>query len=161
VRFAALNELLPVSGADGRFMQTRALGQLLTPQSPVSVRGQGCEPLRPNGFYAPETIIWHGREHECALTKQEAQFFARAHANDETELQQLMYKGKGAVWNQRYSNVKPKRDAIAKLVSRINNKLADAVPRVPILFSLRRGYDCVGREDLTAAPGGASPETPR
>jgi hypothetical protein len=159
--FAALSELLPAAGVDGRFVLTQALGQLLARRRPASARRTEGDPPRPDGYYLPGTIVWHGRRYECELSKKEAQFFAVAHANDETDAQQLMYKGKGAVWNQRYSNVKPKRDLIAKLISRVNEKFAEATPRVPIVFALRRGYDCIDREDLAPDPQDAPPGFPR
>jgi hypothetical protein len=76
---------------------------------------------------------------------------------DETDAQQLMYRGKGAVWNQRYTNAKTRRDLISQMISRINKKFSFASPPVPIAFSLRRGYDCVNREDLTPPADGTSP----
>jgi hypothetical protein len=120
----------------------RLLAQLPRPR-PVSAP-------RVNGVYPPSTIVWHGTEHVCKLTKKEMAFLGVGLTREEVDIHEVMRKPGGCVWQERYLNTKGKRDKISQFLSRLNTKLLDAKPRLGMSFSLRRDSDCISRNDPTS-----------
>lgn len=104
--------------------------------------------VKQDGFRAPRTIVWKGREHTCDLTSKEQDFLAIAVGDEYIEVHRLMHAGERPLWKGTFRNVKSQRDKISKFLSRFNRKLATAKPAVPLSFSLKRGSQAVQRREL-------------
>lgn len=102
---------------------------------------------RPDGFYAPCTIVWRGIEHRCEVTKNEMAFLELGLRQSEIDVNLLMHAKSGLLWNTRYINSKKNRDTISKFLSRLGSRLSSANPALGISFSLLRGRDYILRTD--------------
>lgn len=139
-----------------------ARGIVLIPLPPLADRGSlvidwdsqviGTVEDRPDGVYPPRTIVVRGREYKCDLNKREMAFLGMALRDEEVELGRLIHRGLDAVWKQSFANTRTTRNKVTQFLSRLNRKLAAAVPAFPFFFSLPRGRASVTRT--------GSPDTP-
>jgi hypothetical protein len=139
----ALAEII-LTTADGALYSRLSATDLLRL---MNVEGQ--PERRPDGFIVPDLVIWRGVEHECKLSKGEGLFFNRTVGQELTPIEALMHRSKGALWRQKYQGTSGQRDRIAQTVSRLNVKLLNAKPPVPIAYSVVRGEASIHREATT------------
>jgi hypothetical protein len=100
---------------------------------------QDARPRRPDGLYPPDTIVWLGAEHVCNLTVREQEFLKLGLSNPAVDVHTLMRWKKGVLWNTlNYVHTKPVRGRISKFLSRLNEALQSARPKLELSFSLRR-----------------------
>ena len=103
---------------------------------------------RPDGVYGPRAIVFDGQQHDCDLTGQHQRFLALALSQREIPIEHLMFKGKNAVWNDRYIRRDDKRNKVSRLLTALNKRLLDAEPPCRIQFHLEKHSDLVTREEL-------------
>lgn len=99
------------------------------------------------GVLSPRLLRFNGRDHACDLTAQEIAFLNVALLQDLTPLDALMNGKHGAVWQELYSE--SKRPTIRSMLKRVNAKLSNASPPVPIGFGLLRGQNFIERRTGT------------
>lgn len=115
--------------------------------SPVPSTRNEPRSQRPDGFYPPRTVVWHGQPHECDLTKGQMAFLQLGLHNIEIDVCMLMHQKTGTVWKERYMHSQSQRDKISQYLSRLNKQFLAARPPLDIEFSLRRGADFVSRTE--------------
>lgn len=96
-----------------------------------------------DGVVSPQLLRLNGRDHACDLTAQEIAFLNIALLHDITPLDVLMNGASGAVWKEQYQV--SKRPAIRSMLKRVNAKLSNATPPVPVAFGMIRGQKFIER----------------
>lgn len=100
---------------------------------------------RPNGVYAGRVICVEGSEYKGDLTKREMLFLDIAVRSEEVPIENVWFRGSGALWRSKFVNEKPNRDKVHKFISNLNKKLIRTNPPFPFLFSVARGRPVIVR----------------
>ncbi len=81
-----------------------------------------------DGVYQPGTVVWQGKKFACELTKGQLRFLERGLKAKDIPVTTVMNRKDGLVWKQMYKNDKGTRDKISQFLSRLNKRLAQAIP---------------------------------
>ncbi|MEX0678370.1 MAG: hypothetical protein WD063_14915 [Pirellulales bacterium] len=105
----------------------------------------------PDGYHAPNQVVFRGIEHTCSLSRKEELFIAKGVVSQFVQIDQVMRIDSDAVWRETFRNTKAQRDRISQFLGRLNNKLAKATPPLRLSFHVVHGKPHIRRHDFSNA----------